>query len=79
VKAGPAQQGQDKSFKVMEGDFKTSSSTLRCKLYVCVEVAIKPEGVAVRDSKNRANGTLFFTHSEWNAFLDGAKKGEFDI
>lgn len=45
----------------------------------CVEVATNlPEGVAVRDSKNREGGTLTFTREEWSAFVDGAKNGEFD-
>ncbi len=33
---------------------------------------------AVRDSKNPAGPKLFFTRSEWSAFLDGVKLGEFD-
>jgi hypothetical protein len=45
----------------------------------CVEVAIQPDGVAVRDTKNREAGHLEFTPDEWNAFISGAKAGEFDI
>jgi Domain of unknown function (DUF397) len=44
----------------------------------CVEVAPLPGGVAVRDSKNPGGPKLEFTHSEWQAFLAGAAKGEFD-
>ena len=45
----------------------------------CVEVAVKPKGVAVRDSKNPKGGTLFFTRSEWEAFTTGVKNGEFKV
>lgn len=45
----------------------------------CVEVAILPNGVAVRDSKNRDGPVLYFTRAEWTAFLSGARAGEFDI
>jgi hypothetical protein len=33
--------------------------------------------VAVRDSKNRAGGTLVFPSAHWAAFVDGVKTGEF--
>ena len=46
----------------------------------CVEVATNlPDVVAVRDTKNRDGGTLAFTHTEWTAFLTGAKAGDFDF
>ena len=46
----------------------------------CVEVARLPGGgVAVRDSKDRGKTPHFYTRSEWEAFLAGAKKGEFDL
>ncbi|MEV6844073.1 DUF397 domain-containing protein [Actinoplanes sp. NPDC051411] len=45
----------------------------------CVEVAVNLPGiVAVRDSKDRAGGTLVFTASQWAAFLDGVRDGDFD-
>lgn len=46
----------------------------------CVEVAFEEdgEGVLVRDSKNPTGWKLSFTNAEWDAFLDGVKKGEFD-
>jgi len=35
--------------------------------------------IEVRDAKDGENGpTLRFTRAEWDAWLDGAKKGEFD-
>lgn len=44
----------------------------------CVEIANVGQAIAIRDSKNPAGGTLFFTGDEWAAFLEGAKHGEFD-
>jgi hypothetical protein len=46
----------------------------------CVEISHLRNGcVAVRDTKDRTSGpVLIFTQPEWNAFLTGAKNGEFD-
>lgn len=44
----------------------------------CVELARTGGMIAIRDSKNPAGPVLMYTHAEWHAFLDGAKKGEFD-
>ncbi|MGI5219520.1 DUF397 domain-containing protein [Nocardia sp. CA-290969] len=45
----------------------------------CVEAAHLSEGhVGVRDSKNPSGPALVFTPGEWDAFLAGAKGGEFD-
>ncbi|MDS1268950.1 DUF397 domain-containing protein [Lipingzhangella sp. LS1_29] len=45
-----------------------------------VEVAKFDDGFrAVRDGKNPEKGILFFTPAEWEAFVLGAKDGEFDI
>lgn len=44
-----------------------------------VEVAKFDDGYrAVRDGKNPDKGILFFTPAEWEAFVLGAKDGEFD-
>ncbi len=45
----------------------------------CVEVAFVDGAIAVRDSKNPTGPVLVFTRSEWDAFVDGAKDGEFDL
>jgi hypothetical protein len=45
----------------------------------CVEVAVLEDHVAVRDSKNRQGSVLVFTPAEWEAFLGGARNGEFDL
>jgi len=45
----------------------------------CVEVRFTAEHVHVRDTKDRHGPMLTFTHVEWNAFLTGARRGEFDV
>lgn len=45
----------------------------------CVEVRSTDDEIQVRDSKNPSGSVLSFTPAEWDAFLDGAKKGEFDL
>jgi hypothetical protein len=44
----------------------------------CVEVAAAGGKIALRDSKDPSGPILVYTPAEWDAFLDGAKKGEFD-
>jgi hypothetical protein len=44
-----------------------------------VEVALLDGGVAVRDSRKPDGDVLFFTPAEWDAFVGGAKDGEFDL
>ncbi|MEV6843350.1 DUF397 domain-containing protein [Actinoplanes sp. NPDC051411] len=46
----------------------------------CVEVAITPDVVGVRDTKAHGQGPLLtFEPTEWAAFVDGVKSGEFDL
>lgn len=45
----------------------------------CVEVAFIDQAIAVRDSKNPQGAALIFTPAEWDAFVGGAKDGEFDL
>ena len=45
----------------------------------CVEVAFVDEAIAVRDSRNPTGPALIFTAAEWDAFVGGAKDGEFDL
>jgi hypothetical protein len=44
-----------------------------------VEVALLEGGVAVRDARKPDGDVLFFTPAEWDAFVGGAKDGEFDL
>nr|MDT0663688.1 DUF397 domain-containing protein [Micromonospora sp. DSM 115978] len=45
---------------------------------MCVEAAQVGHDIAVRDSKNPTGPVLVFTRGEWDAFLAGARDGEFD-
>ena len=45
----------------------------------CVEVAFVGEAIAVRDSTKPDGPALIFTPAEWEAFVGGAKDGEFDL
>ena len=44
----------------------------------CVEVALDPSEVAVRDSKDQDGPVLRFNAHEWEAFLAGVRNGEFE-
>jgi hypothetical protein len=44
----------------------------------CVEARRHGGMIEVRDSKDRSGPVLRFTSPEWDAFLDGTRKGEFD-
>lgn len=44
----------------------------------CLEIAYVNDGVAIRDSKNPDGPHLSFTRPEFDAFVGGAKDGEFD-
>lgn len=45
----------------------------------CVEVMDTGTGVRVRDSKDADGPILDYTYDEWNAFVAGAKDGEFNV
>ncbi len=46
----------------------------------CVEVMVTDDAVKVRDTKDAGAGPVHrYTHAEWSAFVDGVKKGEFDL
>lgn len=45
----------------------------------CVEVANAADGGRwLRDTKDRSRPAHYFTAAEWDAFIRGAKDGEFD-
>jgi hypothetical protein len=44
----------------------------------CVEMRPRDGAVDVRDSKDPGGPALRFTRAEFAAWVDGAKKGEFD-
>ena len=44
----------------------------------CVQVKSQDDMIVVGNSRLVDGPFLSYTHDEWTAFLDGAKKGEFD-
>ena len=44
----------------------------------CVEVRRHEQAIQVRDSKDPSGPVLTFTPAEWEAFIGGAKDGEFE-
>lgn len=58
--------------------FITSSTTRFLPIKTCVAVRIGGT-VDIRDTKDASSPTLSFTRAEWSAFVQGVKKGEFDI
>jgi hypothetical protein len=44
----------------------------------CVELARAGGMIAIRDSKDPGGPVLMYSPAEWQAFLHGAKNGEFD-
>lgn len=53
-------------------------SSLSIATGACVELAVAGSYIALRDSKNPAADPFLFTRAEMTAFLQGAKRGEFD-
>jgi uncharacterized protein DUF397 len=49
-----------------------------CNSGACVEVSRIDDGVLVRDSKNPQGPRLKFSNSEWEAFVEGVRNGDFD-
>ncbi|MCO1578323.1 MULTISPECIES: DUF397 domain-containing protein [unclassified Crossiella] len=45
----------------------------------CVEVAIVPDVVGVRDSKNASGPALVFTPDAWGTFQSTLRAGSFDL
>jgi hypothetical protein len=44
----------------------------------CVEIAITPEVVGMRDSKRTDNAVLAIDPDKWRDFISAVKMGEFD-
>lgn len=45
----------------------------------CVEVALEPGAAAVRDSKNPNGSPLVLSDTQWGAFINGVKAGQYDL
>lgn len=44
----------------------------------CVEAALLPDMIAVRDSKNPDGPALVLGRNDWAAFIGGIRAGDFD-
>lgn len=45
----------------------------------CLEFAADGHSVLIRDSKHRGGPILSFSPLEWRDFVNGARRGEFDL
>jgi Domain of unknown function (DUF397) len=50
-----------------------------CSSNSCVEVGLVDSQIVVRNSRESDGPVVRFTGAEWIAFLDGARRGEFDL
>lgn len=60
-------------------DRKWEKSTFSGATGNCVEFAREGDNFLVRDSKDPNGPVLTFTPAEWDAFVKGAKDGQFDV
>lgn len=49
-----------------------------CNGGACIQVASYGEQIVIGDSKNPRGPILSYTRSEWHAFVDGIRQGDFD-
>ncbi len=49
-----------------------------CNSGACIQIASHGEQIVIGDSKNPAGPILTYTRSEWAAFVDGIREGDFD-
>ncbi len=59
-----------------EGGWRKSS---RSESGNCVEVCVGSREVQIRNSRDRQGLVLTFSFPEWQAFLEGAALGEFNL
>jgi Domain of unknown function (DUF397) len=45
----------------------------------CLEFASDDDSVLIRDSKHRGGPVLSFSRLAWRQFVDGARRGEFEL
>jgi len=68
-----------RKFRSRTSELDWAKSSLSYANGSCVEVAgLSSDVIRVRDSKDTKGSILRFTPAEWDAFLGGVRKGEFD-
>lgn len=60
-------------------DFVNWRKSSRSAQEECVEVGSGTDVVGVRDTKDRAGGTVVLTVDAWSEFLAGVRAGRFDL
>ena len=50
----------------------------KCNGGACIRVASHGEQIVIGDSKNPGGPILTYSRSEWTAFVDGIREGDFD-
>ncbi len=65
--------------KERDGFVCSSITRKTCLGQNCVAVKQDATGIHIRDTKDGRDTTLSFNKGEWNAFVEGVKKGEFDL
>ena len=68
-----------KYFKPANMTFRWRKATASIGNGACVEVLSLGGTVVVRDSKNPDGPMLSYSSPEWKAFVEGAKRGNFDL
>ena len=66
----------------LTGEWRKSSASGSADGGNCVEarrVCDSGNCVEIRNSKSASAGSVIFGDDEWLAFIDGAKRGEFDL
>lgn len=68
-------QNNTRNAPPVTGSWRKSSFTNQGN---CFELAPTSDGIALRNSNDPDKKTLYFSHTELDAFLRGVKGGEFD-
>ena len=66
------------SFSFRDAEF-INSTLISLKPPWCVEVAIRNDVVAVRNSNDPTKKTIVFTPDEWRSFIAGVRANKFDL
>lgn len=62
----------------LAGEELTWHIAANCESGACVQVAAAGENIVLGDSKSPDGPLLSYTRTEWDAFVMGIKRGEFD-
>lgn len=62
-----------------DDEFFKSTFSMHVWPQKCVQVAVRARLIGVRNSSDPEKITLCFSREEWDAFIRGAKAGEFDL